>query len=248
MTLWRVEWLRLVRTGRLWIIFGVWALFGVLGPLSARYLSEIIERFGGDVQVQVAEPVPVDGMGQFLANAGQLGVLAVIAVAAGALCFDAKPDWSAFLRTRTGSTRPLVLPRVVWSTIGAIAGLLAGTLLAATLTAILIGTPDVADVALGTALSCLYLAFVVAVVALAASFVRQAITTVLLAVGALLVLPILQLISPIEPWLPSKLLGAIPALMGDTPATDLFKAAAVTLVIVPALLAWTIVRLDRREL
>lgn len=248
MTLWRVEWLRLVRTGRVWIIIGIWALFGVLGPLSARYLPEIIERFGGDVEVQVSEATPVDGMGQFLSNAGQLGILAILAVAAGALCFDARPDWAAFLRTRTSSTRQLVLPRVVWSTLGGVAGLVVGTLLAAGLTAALIDTPDLAEVAVGTAFTSLYLAFVVAVAALAASLVRQTITTVLLAVGALLVLPILQLISAIEPWLPSKLLGATTSLLTGTPVGELLKATAATVVLVPALLAWAIRRLDHREL
>ena len=248
MTLWRVEWLRLIRTRRLWIIVGVWALFGVLGPLSARYLPEIVERYGGDMQVQIPTPTAVDGMGQFLSNAGQLGILAILAVTAGALCFDAKPDWAAFLRTRTSSTRQLVVPRVAWSSIGAIAGLVAGTALAAVLTAVLIEAPDVVDVVVGTAFASLYLVFVVAVVALAASLVRQTITVVLLAVGALIVLPILQLIGPIEPWLPSKLLGATTDLLTGTPTTELLKATATTVVLVPALLAWAIRRLDRREL
>jgi len=248
MTLWRVEWLRLVRTGRVWIIIGVWALFGALGPLSARYLPELLERFGAGVEVQMAEATPVDGMGQFLSNAGQLGILAIVAVAAGALCFDAKPEWAAFLRTRTRSTRQLVLPRVVWSTVAAVAGLVVGAAIAATLTAVLIDTPDPGQVAVGTAFTSLYLAFVVTVVAVAASWVRQTMTTVLVAVGALLVLPILQLVSAFEPWLPSKLLGATTDLLTGTPVGELAKATLTTVVLVPALLAWAIHRLDHREL
>lgn len=248
MTLWRMEWLRLTRTGRLWIILGVWVLFGVLGPLSARYLPEIIERFGGGVEIEIAEPTPVDGMGQFLSNAGQLGVLAILAVAASALCFDAKPEWAAFLRTRTASVRQLVLPRVASSTVAAVAGLVAGTTVAAVLTSVLIGAPVVGDVVLGTAFTSLYLLFVVAVVALAASLSRQVITTVLLAVGILLVLPVLQIISTIEPWMPSKLLGATTALLGGTPATELLKASIVTIAVVPVLLAAATRRLAQREI
>ena len=48
MTLLRLEWLRLVRTRRLLALTGVYLFFGIAGPLTARYLGEIVERFGGD--------------------------------------------------------------------------------------------------------------------------------------------------------------------------------------------------------
>lgn len=247
MTLWRVELLRLVRTGRLWIVMGVYALFGVLGPLSARYLPEIIERFGGGVEVTVAETTPVDAMGQFFSNAGQLGLLAVLAVAAGALTFDARPEWAAFLRTRARSMAHLVLPRVVMPTLAGVAALATGTAIAAALTAVMIGGLSVTDLVLGTLFGGLYLAFVVSVVALAASVTSQAVTTVLLSVGVLVLLPILQVVSAIEPWLPSRLLGATTALLAGVPAAELLKATVVTIVVTAALLVVAIRRLDARE-
>lgn len=247
MTLWRMEWLRLARTGRLWILLGVYALFGVLGPFSARHLPEIIERFGGGVEVVVPDPTPVAGMGQFYSNAGQIGLLAVVAVAAAALTLDAHPTWTAFLRTRVASVQQLVLPRAVLSTLGAVLGLGVGTALAAGLTGVLIGAPDAGDVVLGTVFGAVYLAFVVAVVAVAASMTRQVLTNVLLAVGILLVLPILQVVSVIEPWLPSKLLGATTSLMAGVAVTELLKATAVAFVLVPALFTLATWRMTHRE-
>lgn len=247
MTLWRVEMLRLVRTGRIWIVVGVYVLFGILGPVTAAYLPEILERFGGGVEVTVADPTPIDGMGQFFSNAGQLGVLAVLTIAAGALTFDAKPEWAAFLRTRTPSLWQLVIPRVLGPTLAAVVALVAGTAVAAALTTVLIGGLPVVDLVVGTVLGALYLAFAVTVVAVAASVTRQAVTTVLLSVGVLVVLPILQIVSAIEPWLPSKLLGATTALLAGVPVTELLKAAVVTAAAVPALLALATRRLDQRE-
>ena len=52
MNLWRLEWLRLVRTKRWIALVGIYVFFGLLGPLSARYMGEIVERFGGGVQVR----------------------------------------------------------------------------------------------------------------------------------------------------------------------------------------------------
>lgn len=247
MTLWRVEILRWVRTGRLWIVVGIYALFGALGPISATYLPQIIERFGGGVEVTVSEATPVDAIGQFLSNAGQIGLLAVLAIAAGALTFDARREWAAFLRTRTRSTWHLVLPRVALpATAGAVA-LAIGTAVSALLTTVMIGGLPVDDLVLGTLCGALYLVFAVAVVAVAASVTRQAITTILLAVGILLVLPILQVVAVLEPWLPSTLLGATTALLAGVPLTELFRAAAVTVAATGLLLLVAIRRLDARE-
>lgn len=248
MTMWRMEVLRLLRTGRVWIVVGVYALFGVLGPLSARYLPELIERFGGGVEVQVPDPTPLDGMGQFFSNAGQLGLLAVLTVAAGALAFDARPEWAAFLRTRVRSMWRLVLPRVAGSTAAGVVGLAVGTAIAAVLTWALIGGLPVGDLVLGGLFGALYMVFAVTVVAVAASISRQAVTTVLLSVGLLVMLPVLQAVPAIEPWLPSKLLGATTALLADVPVSEVLKSAAVTLVVVPALLALAVRRFDAREL
>ena len=248
MSLWHVELLRLWRTGRIWIIVGIYVLFGVIGPLGAAYLPEILERVGGGMEVVVHEPTALDAMAQFNSNAGQLGLLAVLAVAAAALAFDAKPEWAAFLRTRTRSVRALVLPRVVASTVAAAIGLAVGSVVAAVLTRVLIEPVPVGDLLLGILLGTLYLAFAVAVTALAASIARQTMGAVLLAVGILLVLPILQLVPPIEAWIPSRLLGATTELLAGVPAGDLLPAVLVTLVVVPLLLLVAERRLEHREL
>lgn len=248
MTLWRVELLRLWRTGRIWILLGIHVLFGVVGPLGARYLPEILERFGGGIEVVVPTPTALDGMGQFASNAGQLGLLAVLAVTAAALAFDARPEWAAFLRTRVGSVRELVLPRVVAAAAAAASSFAVGSVVAAVLTGALIAPVPVGDLVLGIVLAGVYLAFAVAVVAVAASVARQTMSTVLLAVGVLLVLPILQLLPVIEDWVPSRLLGATTALLAGAGPGDLVPALVVTVVLVPVLVAVAVQRLEHREL
>ena len=74
MTLWRLEWLRLVRTRRLVALLSVYAFFGLAGPLTARYLAEILGAIGTEgVQIQFPEPTPADGIAQFVSNASQIG-------------------------------------------------------------------------------------------------------------------------------------------------------------------------------
>lgn len=216
MSLWRLEWLRLMRTKRFLIVAGVYALFGVLGPLTARYLPEIVERYGGGLEVVVPEAIPADGITQFNANAQQLGILAVVAVAGAALAFDANREMSIFLRTRATITE-IIRPRYLVNTLGAVVALLLGAGIALTATWILLGSLPLGSFAAGVALNALYLAFAVAVTALAASIARTVPVTVLVTLGLLIVLGILSIVPQVSDWLPSALPGSLDELIRGAP-------------------------------
>lgn len=86
MSPWKLEILRLTRTKKWVALAGVYVAFGLLGPLTARYIKEILARVGtsdGTV-ITAPDPVPADGMVQFVSNASQIGTLVVVIVAAGA--------------------------------------------------------------------------------------------------------------------------------------------------------------------
>lgn len=249
MNLWRLEWLRMVRTHRWLILFGLYAFFGVLGPYTARYFNEIISRFGGgDVVFQAPDPQPVDGIVQFLSNASQVGLLAVVVVATGALAVDARPEVAAFLRTRTTRPRTVLLPRFTVTAAAAALALVTGTAIAWALTVPLIGSLPTGRMLLGTALGVLYLAFAVAVVAAVAGWARSQAATVLGALGALLVLPILGLVDALAAWLPSELLGAVSALVAGAEPQDYVRPTLVTVAAIAALLWLAVTGFARREL
>lgn len=248
MTLWRLESARLLRTHRWMILLGVYTFFGALGPLTARYINEIMERFGEGITVTASAPRPVDGIVQFVSNASQLGLLAVVVVAASALSLDAKPELAAFLRTKVSRPGLLVLPPFAVTVAAAVAALAVGTGVAWALTHSLIGALPPAQMLLGTVLGALYLAFAVAVVAVVAGYARSQATTVFGALGILLVFPILGALDPLHPWLPSSLLTAVAALVDGAPAADFARAAAVTAVATGVLVAGGARRLERREL
>ncbi|HEX6338374.1 MAG TPA: hypothetical protein VFZ85_15545 [Jiangellaceae bacterium] len=248
MNLWKLELARLTRTYRWMLLFGVYAFFAVLGPLSARYLNEIIGQFGGDVTIIAPDPRPVDGIAQFIGNVSQLGLLAVAVVAAGALALDARPEVAAFLRTKVSRAYDLMLPRYAVSTGAAIGALLVGTAIAWAMTESLLGSLSVGAMLVGTLYGALYLVFAVAVVAVVAGFLRSQVATVFGSLAVLLALPMVALIEPLRPWLPSELLAAIGALLEGASAGDFARAVIVTLVVTPALLALATRRFALREL
>lgn len=248
MTLWRLERLRLLRTHRWMLLVGVYGVLAVLSAVTARYLRELMARFGEGMTVQVPDPRPADGIGQFVSNTSQLGVLAVVVVAASALALDAKPELAAFLRTKVSRAAVLLVPAYAVTTAGAVVGLVIGTAVAWGLTHALIGPLPAGPMVVGTVYGALYLAFAVAVVAAVAGFTRSQAATVFGALGVLLLLPIAGTVDAVGRWLPSELLGAVAALVNGAPAGEFARAAVVSVAATAALLALAAWRLERREL
>jgi ABC-2 type transport system permease protein len=248
MTLWRLELARLWRTRRWLIVVGVYGFFGAIGPLTARYMEEIITRFGGGVEMTAPPPTPAAGIGQFVGNASQLGLLAVVVVAAGALALDARPELAAFLRTKVQQPARLLLPRYVVSTVAAAVGLVVGTALAHALTVALIGAPPAGAVIVGTLYGILFLAFAVALVAVVAGYTRTQATAVFAALIILLMFPIFGIADAIQVWLPSELLAAVAAMVEGAPAGDYVRSAVVTVVVTIGLLIVAVRRFGAREL
>jgi len=160
MTLWRLEWLRLVRSHRLLALVGTYLFFGLTGPLTARYLSALLGRLGTEgVRIEFPEPTPADGIAQFVGNVSQIGLLVVVLVAASALAFDARREMAVFLRTRVRGVRDIIVPAYVSTVAAAVAALVVGSLAAWYETAVLLGGVPVAAMLAGIGLGSLFLAF-----------------------------------------------------------------------------------------
>lgn len=252
MTLWHLEWFRLIRTKRWIALLGVYLLFGFIGPLTARYLSEIISLAGGELEgatIELPPPVPADGMAQYVSNAAQIGTLVAVVVAAGALAFDAIPEMGVFLRTRVRGLWRILAPRLVVTTSALLVAFLAGTLAAWYETWVLIGSPGAVDVLVGMAYGSLFLVFVVSLVAAAAGRANSVLGAVLVSIVVLLLMPIVGSIGRLGAWLPTHLAGALAALpAGEAVASDYLAAIAVTVASSAALLWLSIELVRRREL
>jgi len=249
MTLWRLELLRLIRTRWAIALAAVYVFFGFVGPLTARYLAEIIDRFGGDeMTVIVPEAVPADGIVQFSSNAQQIGLLVAVVVAAGALTLDALPEMSIFLRTRVPSAARLVIPRYVVSAASISAAYVVGAAIAWYETAVLLGGLPVGGMLLGTLLGILYLAFAVAVAAALGSRLGGVVGTVVTTLLVLLVLPIAGIADAVGRWLPSHLVGAQVDLVKGGSAADYLGTTLVTIVAIAILLTAAVRWAESREL
>jgi ABC-2 type transport system permease protein len=248
MNLWRLEWLRLIRTRRLIALLGVYLFFGLTGPLTARYLSQILGSLGTEgVRVEFPDPKPADGIAQFVGNISQIGLLVVVLVAASALAFDARREMAVFLRTRIGSVRAIVLPAYAVTTGAAVAALLLGSLAAWYETGVLLGALPVARMLAGIGFGAVFLAFAVAAVALVAALVRGVLATAGVTLIVLLTMAILGNFGDLGRWLPTTLAGAAAGLVDDTSPDYYLPATVVAVVLTIAALAAAMVLGERRE-
>ena len=248
MTLWRLEWLRLVRTRRWLTLLIAYLFFGLLGPITARYMGEIFARFGEDVTVTFPDPTPADGITQFVGNASQIGVLVAVIVAAGALCLDATPEIGTFFRTRVPSVARILVPRFAVTVAAVVAAFALGTVAAWYETEVLIGSVAPGPLWTGWLLGAIYLVFVVAVVTAVAAKASSVLATVLITLVLLLVLPILGIVPSLAKWLPSHLVGALDAMVRGAALSEYLPATGVTIVVAGAALFAAFRSSARREL
>ena len=246
MNLWRLEWVRLTRTGRVFILLAVFFSFGIIGPLIVRYLPEILDSAGsGQVVDQLPPVTPESAMSSFLGNALQFGLLAIAFVCAAALAIDAKPEISVFFHSRS-TIRQILAPRFVINAAAAVFAFAVGVVTAVVTSGVLIGWPEAKPTIVGSILVALYLVFVVAFVALIGSLVRKVPATALLTVGGLIVLSLIGLLQPIEPWLPSYLVGGFDGVIAGGDFVY-WRAVAVTMAATAVALWIATVRLGHRE-
>src|ERR1700722_10581776 len=131
-SVWRIEWWRLVRTRRPLPLLIVFVFLGFVEPLGAKYTSQLINSAGSSEQIKVTvpPPVPADGISAFMGDALVLGLLVSVVVAAYACAIDSNPALSIFYRTRTRSFSALLLPRVAVVSAGVVGAFLVGLLVA----------------------------------------------------------------------------------------------------------------------
>jgi len=249
MSAWRLEGLRITRARGGLVLLAGYAFFGLVGPLTARFMQQITKYASTDLTIIAPAPIPAHGIVNFANQAGQTGLIVAVVVAATALCFDARLGLAVFYRTRAPGPFALIWPRFVSSAALATSAYALGTLVAWFETGILIGPLSAASILLGVALQTVYLTFAVAVVAFASTVGRSSLSTVGMSIAVLfLVLPIAALAPAVSPWLPTKLASAPAALVTGGGVADYLRAVVVSVAATAGLLALAVRRARRRDL
>jgi ABC-2 type transport system permease protein len=252
MNLWRLEWLRLVRTPRAVSLGAVYLATGLIEPVATRYASVLLAHVARGTVVSLPKPTAAQALSSYVSEATVIGLIVLVAVAASAYNFDARPGLSAFFRTRVPGMWRLVAPRFAASAAAGVLAYLLGTLAAWYETRLLIGSLPAGGLLAGALCAAVYLAFAVAVTALAASLTKTTVAAVGIALAILLAaLPLLGEVPAISSWVPTALAGAPADLVASPPADGLahfVPALGVSVVAGALALAAAVRRLQAREI
>jgi ABC-2 type transport system permease protein len=238
-----------LRTMRLPVVVAVFAIFGLLSPVFARYVREIVEAVGGG-QFGGVIPAPVagDAVAQFTKNMGQFGVLTAILVTMGAVATEKDRGTAAFVLTKPVTRGAFVLAKVAGIGVLLAVAIAVGGGLCWIYTAILFEPLPVGGFAAAVALVWLSLAVFAALTFVASVAARSALVAGGVGFGIFLIVGILSALPGIGPYMPTSLWGAAQALAVGTVPDPLAGPVLVNvaLVIVALGVAWWV--FDRQEL
>jgi ABC-2 type transport system permease protein len=247
----RKELLESVRTLRLPIVAGLFLVLGIVSPVTARYLREIVQTLApAQIGIDIPPPTASDALDQVQKNVGQFGALAAILLTMGSVAVEKERGTAAFVLVKPVSRGAFLAAKI--AAIGIV--LSVATVLAVgagwIYTAILFEPQQVGGWIVLGALLWLSTAAYAAVAFLGSTITRSSLAAAGIGFGGLIVLALLSAVPQVGRYLPAGLvtLGKVAA-VGQTAAdTDLLgPVASVAALIVVALgAAWLSFR--RQEL
>ena len=89
----------LFRSGKLIVFAAVFLFFGLLSPVTAKYLPQIIASIGGmeNIQIRIPEPTWLDAVAQYVKNLTQLCTFIVIVIFMGVVVREKESGTAVFL-------------------------------------------------------------------------------------------------------------------------------------------------------
>lgn len=201
------------RTRRLPAVVALFAVIGILSPLTARYLPEIVKAALGDqLTVPIPTPTPADAVLQLQKNLAQLGAFAAIVLAMGAVASEKERGTAAFILTKPVSRGAFLGAKLV--ALGVVLGVstIAAAAIAWAYTAILFEPGPIGGWLILTALTWLGLCSWAAITFFASTVFGSAAAAAGIGVLALVGLSLVSAIPVVGRFLPSGLDGPALAL------------------------------------
>jgi len=193
-----------LRTKRGLILLCVFAFFGILSPVTARYVQEIMRMALGDMPFELPPPTWIDGWAQFFSNLTQMGALVIILLFMGSIAGEKQSGSAALTLTKNLSHTSFVLAKFIsMALILAIPFFIAAGINYG-YTHFLFGEAgDLANILVAAAAYCLGLMALLGVIVLSSALTKSLVPSAILAFGGFLLLtaifpflPVIQTVTP----------------------------------------------------
>jgi ABC-2 type transport system permease protein len=241
-----------LRTGRFVAVAAVFVLFGILSPLTDRYMKELFDALGtesGGMQFTVPGPSLAGDLAQVLKNLSQFGVICALLLGMGAVAWEKERGTAAMIMTKPASRAAFLAAKQVAIALNLAFAVFLGCGLAYLYTVLLY--PDVFSAGGYLAMALILwwtLVVFVAVTLFGSTLTRSAVAAAGLSFVAFLVLGLLVSLPVIGPWSPLALLTPAEHLALGESAGDFLWPLVFNIALVPALYAVTWLSFRNQEL
>jgi ABC-2 type transport system permease protein len=238
-----------VRTMRLVVLALVFVLFGIMSPLTAKYLPDIVKALATDqLSITIPTPTTADAVAQLLKNVSQFGILSAILLAMGSVATEKDRGTAAFVLTKPASRAAFLAAKLVAIAVDLLVAVACATAAGYLYTWFLFEQLPLAGVVAMGAILWLSLVVYAALTFLGSTLTRSAAAGAGIGFALLIVTGILGTLPTIGPFMPGSLLAPAQALaLGRDTASPLGPIAAnAALVCALAAASWLVFR--RQEL
>ena len=241
-----------LRTGRLVAVATVFILFGILGPLTDRYMQALIDFIGnqsGGMHITVPDPSLKGSLAQIGKNLSQFGIVCALLLAMGSVAWEKERGTAGMIMTKPASRAAFLTAKLVAIALNLAIATFLGAGLGYLYTTLLYPTTFPLGPYVAMAATLWWTAVIFAAITLLASTVtRSAIAAAGIGVVAFLVLGILVTIDPLAIWSPIGLLPEVSKLVVNEPTSNFLLPLLFNVALVPALLALAWLDFRRQEL
>jgi ABC-2 type transport system permease protein len=240
------------RTSRLVAVAAVFILFGILGPLTDRFMKELIDAIGsqsGGFTITVPPPTLKGDLGQIGKNLSQFGVVCALLLAMGSVAWEKERGTAGMIMTKPASRAAFLAAKLAAISLNLGLAVVLGCGLGYVYTVLLYPSafPIGGYVAMAAVMWWTLVIFA-AVTMLGSTVTRSAVAAAGMGFGAFLVLGIVVTLPVIGPWSPLGLLPQVSHLALGEDAGDFLGPLLFNVALVPVLFGLTWLAFRRQEL
>jgi ABC-2 type transport system permease protein len=241
-----------LRTNRFVAVAAVFVLFGIVGPLTDRYMKELIDAVGsqsGGFTIQVPGPSLDGAAAQILKNMSQFGIICALLLAMGSVAWEKERGTAAMILTKPASRAAFLAAKLaaIALTLGFAVVLGCGSAYVYTLVLYPTVFPLGGYVAMALIMWWTCLTFA-AITMLGSTVTKSAIAAAGIGLLALLVFGVLAALPVIGDYSPTSLATPALALMLGHDPGSIAGALLFNIALVPALFGVTWLAFRRQEL
>jgi ABC-2 type transport system permease protein len=238
------EMTELWRSYRLVALAAVLVGMGILSPVGARFLPDLIGQMSTPgITIQMPTPTVADGNAQFVKNISQIGMMVLILIVMGSVARERERGTAAMVLCKPASRAAFLAAKASALALGLVVSLLLSALMAYVYTLLLLGDVPLTQFLGMTALVGLYLLVIAASTFFASAVLRSPLAAGGVGFLVTIVLSLVGSIPRLGKFLPGELMGwALRAGSGQGPTA--WGSLAVSLGLIAAFLvgAWVVFR------